>query len=115
MYPQIEGYRFGRITIDGQQHTNDLIILPDRIVTHWWRETGHELRPIDVEAVLDAEPELLVVGTGAYGRMRVTDETRRVLQDAGIRLIVQPTDDAVQTYEQKAGETRLAFALHVTC
>ena len=115
MVPEIEKCQFGEITIAGHRHTKDLIILPDRIVTDWWREKGHELRPSDLQPVLDAEPELLVVGTGAYGRMRVTDETRQTLEQAGIQLIAQPTDAAIQTYEAEAGKARLALALHLTC
>ena len=36
-YPEsvarLEGYRFGRITVDGSEQTRDLIVLPDRVVT----------------------------------------------------------------------------------
>jgi hypothetical protein len=28
----LEEYRFGRATVDGQEHTRDLIVLPDRVV-----------------------------------------------------------------------------------
>jgi hypothetical protein len=30
--PQIESYRFGRIVVDGQVHTRDVIILPHRVI-----------------------------------------------------------------------------------
>ncbi|MBE9472531.1 MAG: hypothetical protein IMY75_10535, partial [Chloroflexi bacterium] len=60
-------------------------------------------------------PEVLVVGTGAYGMMRVTEETRRALETAGIRLIAAPTAEAVKTYNELREETRVAAALHLTC
>jgi hypothetical protein len=41
--PRIEGYRFGRIVVDGEEQTRDVIVLPDRIVTNWRREDGHNL------------------------------------------------------------------------
>ena len=74
--PQIEDYRFGRVVIDGQAHTQDVIILLDRVVGGWWRREGHALHPGDLKAVLDARPEVLVVGEGADGRLHVTRETR---------------------------------------
>ncbi len=116
MSPAIEHYRFGAITVDGQRHTRDLIILPDeRIVAGWWRKEGHALHPGDLTAVFEAAPEVLVVGTGAYGMMRVTEKTRRALATAGIRLIAAPTAEAVKTYNELREETRVAAALHLTC
>ena len=115
MSPTIEHYRFGAITVDGQRHTRDLIILPERIVAGWWRKEGHALHPDDLTAVFEAAPEVLVVGTGAYGMMRVTEETRRALETSGIRLIAAPTAEAVKTYNELREETRVAAALHLTC
>ena len=115
MSPAIEHYRFGAITVDGQRHTRDLIILPEHIVAGWWRKEGHALHPDDLTAVFEVAPEVLVVGTGAYGMMRVTEETRRALETAGIRLIAAPTAEAVKTYNELREETRVAAALHLTC
>jgi hypothetical protein len=113
--PQIETYRFGCIVIDGQVYAQDVIILPDRVLGGWWRKEGHALGPDDLEAVLDAAPELLVVGQGAHGRMRVTPEACQVLRGAGIELIVQATREACQTYESLRAQRSVAAALHLTC
>lgn len=113
--PQIEDYRFGRIVIDGQAHTQDVIILPDRVLGGWWRREGHALHPGDLEAVLDARPEVLVVGEGADGRLQVTPETRRALRAAGIELIAQPTGEACGTYNELRARRPVAAALHLTC
>jgi hypothetical protein len=29
---RLEDYSFGRVTVDGREHTRDLIVLPDRVV-----------------------------------------------------------------------------------
>ncbi len=113
--PRIEHYRFGVITVDGQRHTRDLIILPDRVIAGWWRQEGHVLHPGDLTVVFEAAPEVLVVGTGAYGMMRVTEETHRALEAAGIRLIAAPTAEAVKTYNELRERERVAAALHLTC
>ncbi len=115
MSPRIENYRFGAITIDGQRYTRDLIILPDRVVEDWWRKEGHALYPDDLTVIFEAAPEVLVVGTGAYGMVRVTEEAHRALEAAGIRLIATPTAEAVETYNELRKKTHVAAAFHLTC
>jgi hypothetical protein len=34
---QVDDYSFGRIVIDGQEEHADVILLPNRTVSHWWR------------------------------------------------------------------------------
>jgi hypothetical protein len=115
MSPKIEHYQFGAITVDGQRHTQDLIVLPNRVVANWWRKEGHALHPEDLAEVLEATPQTLVVGTGAHGLVDVPEGTRRALDEAGIRLIAAPTALAVETYNELREETRAAAALHLTC
>jgi hypothetical protein len=113
--PQIETYRFGHLVIDGQSHTQDVIILPDRVIAGWWREEGHTLHTGDLKAVFEARLDVLIVGQGAYGLMHVTSETEQALQAAGIQLIAQPTEQACQTYNQLRTQRHVAAALHLTC
>ena len=113
--PRIEAYRFGRMVVDGTSHTRDLILLPDRVIGNWWRKEGHRLIPDDLEPVLGAAPEVLVVGTGAFGRMKVTEETRKALEEAGIELVVANTGEAVQRYNDLRERRRTAGAFHLTC
>jgi hypothetical protein len=40
---KLEDYSFGRITVDGEEHTRDLIVLPGRVVPDWCRREGHSL------------------------------------------------------------------------
>ena len=112
----IEHYEFGRIVVDGQRYTSDVIIYPDRVDSNWWRNEGHELCPADLREVVQAQPEVLVVGTGQPGRMRVLPETERHLEEQGIELVVQRTTDACRIYDQlrEAGQNVIA-ALHLTC
>jgi hypothetical protein len=115
MAPKIEAYRFGHIVIDGETHTNDVIILPERVIGGWWREEGHVLHIADLDAVFDAAPDALIVGQGANGRMRVPREVERALSDAGIELIAANTHDAVERYNAMRDQRDIAAALHLTC
>ncbi len=113
--PRIEGYSFGHIRINGQDHTADVIILPDKVIANWWREEGHSLSMADLAEVVAAEPEVLVVGTGANGLMRVPKETLAALEARGIEVVVERTGSAWQTYNRLSQERRVAAAFHLTC
>ncbi len=113
--PHVESYRFGHIVVDGEAYTNDLILLPDRVVPNWWREQGHRLSPKDLEAVFAAEPEVLVVGTGAHGVMKVPGKTKQATREAGIELRIAQTGSAWQLYNDLQGKKKTAGAFHLTC
>lgn len=111
----IEGYDFGRIIIDGKVYTHDVIIYPDRVDGRWWREEGHRVSRADIEEILKEKPEILIVGTGDPGLMRVSQETRDLLSSKGIRLIERPTKEATKTFNELSGKARVVAALHLTC
>jgi len=112
---EIQGYRFGRMIVDGEVHTNDLILLPERVVGNWWRREGHRLEAGDLQAIFDARPDVLVVGTGAYGMMKVPNETHQELEDAGIQVKIAHTGEAWRLYNNLREKQRTAGAFHLTC
>lgn len=112
----IGSYRFGRVVVDGAEYTGDLIVFPDRVESGWWRVEGHRLRVEDLKDVLVFEPEVLVVGTGAFGLMKVTDEVEKALAERGIQLVARKTADACNVYNELVREgKRVVAALHLTC
>jgi hypothetical protein len=117
----IESYEFGVLRIDGKEYHSDVIIYPEssrggcRVDGSWWRKEGHRLDRADLERVVKARPEVLVVGTGYYGRMEVPTETRELLKDAGIELYAEPTRQACEKYNQLKAVRKVVAALHLTC
>ena len=110
----IESYRFKRIEIDGQRYTKDVIILPTKVISTWWRNTSHEVLIEDLDQYIDEFPQTLIIGTGKYGRMHVPDKTRKWLEEQGIDVITSKTDQACETYNESDYKTTGA-ALHLTC
>ncbi|MEA3403078.1 MAG: MTH938/NDUFAF3 family protein [Armatimonadota bacterium] len=113
--PRIEDYGFGRIVIDGTRYSNDVIIYPERVDDSWWRDQGHLLQMVDLDGVLQANPDVLVVGTGAYGRMRLADGVEEALAQRDIDVVAAQTDEAVERYNELAPGRRTVAALHLTC
>ncbi len=111
----IESYSFGKIMIDGEEYTEDVIIFPDRVKSSWWRKKGHELQAEDLDSAIESEPEVLVVGTGAHGRMSITEKVRELIESEGIDLIVETTGEASKIYNEISGEKETVAALHLTC
>lgn len=111
----IEDYHFGEITIDGKKYRKDLVVLPDRIIDNWWRDRGHLLEIKDLDPVMQDKPEVLVIGQGAYSRLRVPDEIRSSLEHLGIELYTLPTPEACEKYNQLSQKRPTAAALHLTC
>ncbi|UCD29759.1 MAG: hypothetical protein JSV03_04555, partial [Planctomycetota bacterium] len=74
------------------------------------------LKPGDLSAVIKAGPKVLIIGQGAHGYMKVTEETLTCLGEAGIEAVCLPTNEAVESYNQSYQEDEaVAAALHLTC
>ena len=111
----IDSYQFGQIVVNGKNYTSDVIIFPDRVSDNWRRKTGHQLHPDDLSAVIAENPEVLVVGTGAFGLVRVLSEVEQSLDAQGTKLITEPTNEACDRYNQLCHSQRVVAALHLTC
>lgn len=112
----IGAYRFGQINIDGHAYTSDVIITPERVVDTWWRQEGHRLAVADLADIVAAQPDVVVVGTGYFGRMAVSDDARRYLEAHGIRVREARTRQAVQEFNHlQERHARVVAALHLTC
>lgn len=112
----IDNYQFGSMVVGGKQYRNDLKMIQGKVIAHWWRSQGHSVAVCDVGDIFAARPEVLVVGTGKPGRMRVEDPLRSALAQAGIELIEQPTAVAVETFNRLWAEGKnVAGAFHLTC
>lgn len=122
----INSYEFGAIVINGRRYTSDIIILPERVIDGWWRREGHRLRIEDLGEILNHEPkpEVLVVGTGYYGLVKISPEVENTLKSHGIGLVAQPTREACQTFNKllkrnlllgKSKRKVIVGAFHLTC
>lgn len=112
----IESYDFGKIVIDGRQYSSDVLVFPHRVMSNWWRKEGHRLHLNDLEEVMKEGGEVLIVGTGYSGLMMVPAETKEFMRRKGFEVIIRPTREACETYNNlvKSGK-KVVAALHLTC
>ncbi|MCX7793914.1 MAG: Mth938-like domain-containing protein [Thermodesulfovibrionales bacterium] len=111
----IEHYSFGRIIINGKTYTTDIIIFPDRINPYWWRKEGHLLHLDDIEEVIKEKPDLLIIGTGYNGVMKVPEELIKTLLAQGMDVVIKKTPEAVEFYNERDRSRKTVICLHLTC
>jgi len=113
---KIENYNFGKIQIDDQEFTQDLIIWPDgKINESWWREKGHLLQKEDIPGLLESKPEIVIIGTGYFGMMKIDENFRNMLEKNNIKLISHKTGKAVEVFNKTNIGTKIVAAMHLTC
>jgi hypothetical protein len=111
----IDDYAFGRIVIEGRTYTSDVIVYPDKVDPSWWRKEGHLLQKVDLFDVISAGPDIVVIGTGNQGVMKVPDNTVSFLESKGIRVIMGKTERAVEIFNEESKKGKTVGAFHLTC
>lgn len=112
----IEQYSFGKIQINGKFYSKDVIIFPEEVISSWWRKEGHNLHMEDLQEVIKRKPEILIIGTGYNGVMRVKEDLISQLEDLGIKTTALKSGDAVKEYNKLVKEKKkVAAVFHLTC
>jgi hypothetical protein len=114
---RIESYSPGRIVVDGVELRRDVIVLPDRVLTEWWRRDGHSLVMEDLDDVLEDLPQRLILGCGYASRLEPEPSVIEALAKRGVKVEALPTDQAVERFEELEARNpaAVAAALHLTC
>ena len=108
--------QFGRIVIDGRIYASDLIIYPDgHIEDSWHRQNGHMLSIDDINQLIASEPEIIVAGTGIFGRMKPERDLEKLLHRMDIRFISKPNKKAMKLYNELSPTTVTGACFHLTC
>ena len=110
--------QFGSLVVDGIRYSHDLIIDRDKLrkrkkePSKKFRELfGHT--PLSLEEKIPWKCRCLVVGTGRYGSLPVMDEVKTEARQRKIRLLIMPTDEALEILTRNPEHTNAI--LHVTC
>lgn len=112
----IDSFHFGQIVIDNKEYTNDCIILNDMVLPDWWRKEGHKLGIEDINPVIEAKPSILIVGCGTMKKMKIANDTRKLLQKNNIEMIALDTPKAAEKFNELINKgQKIAAALHLTC
>ncbi len=112
---KITHYSFGKITVDGKTYTSDVIIYPDKVDPSWWRKEGHYLQVEDIADAISEKPDIVIIGTGYSGVMRVPEATLNFVKSKGIVVHVERTGKAVELFNNMPKDKKVIALLHLTC
>ncbi len=120
MKPEIESTTFGSITIDGHQIHNDVIVRLSGAVKKRKKKlskkvygSSHTISLDEIKHVYQEGADLLIIGTGQYDNVRLSDEARKYLRKRGCKTRLLSTPEAIRVWNKAGGQVIGLF--HVTC
>jgi hypothetical protein len=112
----INSTEFGSITIDGKTYYNDVIVSWDGKIKEARIFVRHLFGNNELEDLMRKNPEVIVVGTGDSGLLRVSDEVRRLCKQKNVELVEMTSKKAIEKFNEslKQGKKVIGF-IHTTC
>jgi len=116
-------YHFGLITINEKVYNHDVEVRWTGEVLDWRRNESHLIDIGDVKRALEENPDTIVIGTGEAGIAKVTQDCQKFIQQKGIKLIVDKTEEAIKTFniiteeskEEEGEQEKVIGLFHLTC
>jgi hypothetical protein len=120
MKPKIEKTDFGSIRIDGEVYDHDVVIRPSGKIKKRKKKlskaiygTSHTLSLDEAKDIYRKDADQLIIGTGQYGVLELSDEARDYFRKKKCRVEMNPTPEAIRKWNESKGSTIGLF--HVTC
>ncbi|MDH5404419.1 MAG: Mth938-like domain-containing protein [Candidatus Heimdallarchaeota archaeon] len=97
---KIDYYQKGEIIIGGNSYHNDVIILPNKIISNWKRQSYTILTINDLQLIIPERPCFLIVGSGYSGSIPIPEDTQNRLRSLGFELFVGTNRNAMHKYNE---------------
>lgn len=117
---QINDTKFGKITIDGKTYDHDVVIRLNGDVIKRKKKlskelygTSHLVSKDEAKFVFEKGAEMLIVGAGQDGNLRLSPEAEAYLAKRGCEISVQDTPIARRVFNETSRKKIGLF--HVTC
>ncbi len=115
-------YGYADAVVDGKKYRRDLIFLPDGTVKirpgghGWWGDHNFKGEELDELKKAGAERAIIGVGMNSNPKAKVSDEVRSHAREIGLDLLVIPSPEAVEKWnELSRDDKKLAAIIHITC
>ena len=120
MKPKIDNTKFGSITIEGKSFERDVIIRMNGDIKKRKKKlskavygTSHIMSVDEAEYVYEKGAELMIVGSGHYDTLKLSDEAKHYLSKNNCAVAVHATPKAIQIWNKSPKNTIALF--HLTC
>jgi len=117
---RVEKTTFGSITVDGETFEHDILIRLSGKIKKRKKKlskkvygTSHTISLDEAKYIFQEGCQTLIVGTGQHDQVHLSSEAVRYFEKRGVDCFLQPTPEAIETFNQTA-EPKIGL-FHVTC
>jgi len=115
--------KFGMVKFRDKKYRYDVIVHLDESIEKRNKDpskrkygTSHKLSAEEVRGLLAEDPDVLVVGCGQYGVLKVGEDAIKLLSTKKVELVDLPTQQAIDEFNRLKNQGRKVTAIvHVTC
>lgn len=120
MTPEINATSFGSITIDSKKYDHDVVIGLGGEITKRNKKlskelygTSHKISLAEAKFIYTTGVEKLLIGSGMFGRVHLSDEAKTFLEDKSVEVIFAKTSKAIRRWNDASG--KMIGLFHITC
>ncbi len=120
MKPNIDGTRFGVITVDGSDIDHDVLIRLSGKVGKRKKKlskavygTSHTMSRAEAEYIYEKGARRLIIGSGQHGMVTLSPEAADYFREKKVEVDLSPTPEAIHRWNRAEGAIIGLF--HVTC
>lgn len=111
---EINSVKFGEIIIDKKVYYSDMIVWWDGKIEY--QEKTHEFGMDQFLRLLGRKPEIIVIGTGMSGVVKIPEEVEQVAKDKGVEIFKEVSPKAAKMFNAfVAYKKRVVAVIHSTC
>jgi hypothetical protein len=111
---KINSTSFGEVKINGKTYYSDMTV--------WWdgkiefREKSHVFDHNEFFRIARRKPEIIVIGTGQSGIVKVPDEVKQLAEEKKITIYEETSPKAIEIFNAFVSEKkRVVCVVHTTC
>ena len=111
--PKINNLAFGTIIVDGKKFNTDVAVSWDGEVIE--REKSHLFSKKELmDLIMLKDPELVIVGTGTAGSVKIDPAAIEFAKSEGIRLLAFQNDKIVDEFDKHSRNKKVVAVIHIT-
>jgi hypothetical protein len=118
---KIDSVSWGKVKVDGKTY-HQVLIIGDEVIERDKTKlealfgTTHKIGEWEQEKLLSGNPEVILIASGWSGVLKIDEDFRKKVEDAGIELGVVLTPEVVKEYNHLIAEGKKVNCLiHTTC
>lgn len=111
--PKIDSSYFGVIIVDGKKYNKDIVISWDGEIEQ--RNSSHSFTKSELQTILMKQPEVVVIGTGTVGNVKIEPDAEVLAKIEGVELINKITPQAIEEFNKLSRRKKVIGVMHLTC